>query len=244
VDEQDPSPAGGTDEPVEHTPIEAGAATGDAVEPTAPIITAEAASRQAIAYRLLGAACALVGVLLVVGGLIALRGHGNGDNKPGAAPSTNHSTGAARPGSSASGAGTSAAPTTVPPTTVPPTTVPPSTPPAPPPSTSSRPAPPPHNNPPAVRSPLTVLNNTTESGLADQAARQFRGGGWTVVKVGNFTGKIPNTTVYYDPGNDAELAAARALQAQYPAIQRVLPRYDGLPDSVHGVIVVLTPDWR
>jgi hypothetical protein len=88
-----------------------------------------------------------------------------------------------------------------------------------------------------------VLNNTTRSGLADQAAGEFRAGGWSVVKVGNFTGKIPTTTVYYEPGNGAQQRAAQALARQYPDIARVLPRYAGLPDSVHGVIVVLAPDW-
>jgi LytR cell envelope-related transcriptional attenuator len=265
VDEQDPPPAGGDDEPADHelverVPIEAGAATGASPTPSPPPQTAESASRQAVAYRLLGAACALVGVLLVVGGLIALRGR-PAPKPPAAAPSGTHASSQA-PGTSPQPARTTppltvpapttAAPTTQPPTTAAPTTGPTTVPTTGPTTTTSRtpPPPPPHPPPtpppppaPAPRSPLTVLNNTTRTGLADQAAGQFRSGGWSVVKVGNFTGKIPNTTVYYDPGDAAQLRAARALAAQYPAIGRVLPRYAGLPDSVHGVIVVLAPDW-
>ena len=61
--------------------------------------------------------------------------------------------------------------------------------------------------------------------------------------MGNFTGTIPSTTVYFTPGSGAEQRAAWALARQFPGIARVLPRYSGLPSSVHGVIVVLAPDW-
>jgi hypothetical protein len=94
-----------------------------------------------------------------------------------------------------------------------------------------------------VRAPLTVLNNTTRPHLAERAAAIFRAGGWQVVKIGNFTGTIPSTTVYFTPGSSTEERAAQALAAQFPGIARVLPRYAGLPSSVHGVIVVLAPDW-
>ena len=63
------------------------------------------------------------------------------------------------------------------------------------------------------------------------------------MKVGNFTGTIPSTTAYFTPGSSTEERAARALAAQFRGIARVLPRYSGLPSSVHGVIVVLAPDW-
>ena len=49
-----------------------------------------------------------------------------------------------------------------------------------------------------------MLNNTTRAHLAARAADQFRAGGWQVVKVGNFTGTIPSTTVYFTPGSGAE----------------------------------------
>ena len=244
MDEQDPSTAGEEGEPAVHRPVEAGAAgTGYEVEPapeqaTQPV-TAEAASRQAIAYRLLGAACALVGVLLVVGGLVALRGRDT--PSPAAAPTST-------PAGTSVGVSTGAAATSAPATTVPPqTTTPPPPSSTPPPATTVRPPAStvgkPATSPATARSPLTVLNNTTRTGLADQVATEFRAAGWSVVKVGNFTGKIPSTTVYYDPGNTTEQRAAEALARQFRDIARVLPRYDGLPDSVHGVIVVLAPDW-
>lgn len=95
--------------------------------------------------------------------------------------------------------------------------------------------------PPAAadRPPLTVLNNSTVPGLAADAAARFRAGGWTVTTVGNFTGRIAETTVYYDAGQEP---AARALAAQFPAIARVRPRFAGLPGA--GLTVVVTRDFR
>jgi hypothetical protein len=207
----------------------------------------QSASRQAVAYRLLGVGCALVGVLLVVGGLVALRG------KP-AAPATGAVVGSgasSTPATATSGPPASLTPaaspspaSTAPASTVPASTVPTSAT-APP---TSKPASPPKaatstGSPTPARAPLTVLNNTTRAHLAELAAEQFRQGGWQVVQVGNFTGTIPVTTVYYTPGSATEERAAEALAAQFIGISRVLPRYDGLPASVHGVIVVLAPDW-
>jgi hypothetical protein len=195
---------------------------------------AAAAARQAVAYRLLGAACALVGVLLVVGGLLALRGRPSSPAPAASAPASSSAGRTTTPPVTTAPTGT-AAPATTPPTTTatpPPTTAPPT-------RSTTVPA---RSTPPA-RAPLTVLNNTTRAHLAEQAAATFGTGGWQVVKVGNFTGNIPVTTVYFTPGSAAEEQAARALAAQYPGIGRVLARYAGLPPSVHGVIVVLAPDW-
>lgn len=88
---------------------------------------------------------------------------------------------------------------------------------------------------------MNVLNNTTVSHLAARAAGEFQDGGWTIGTVGNFTGRIPETTVYYDRGDTAQQNAAEQLQRQFPGILRVLPHYDGLPIS--GLTVVLAPDW-
>jgi hypothetical protein len=202
----------------------------------------EGRGRQVLTYRVLGAACALVGVLLVIGGLLALRG------RP-AAPPVGASAGASFP----------AGPAPVPPlpspsatptaTSVPAAPTPPPSPPVLPSTKPAGPASSPAAQPsgaagqPAARAPLTVLNNTTRRHLAEQVADALRAGGWEVVKVGNFTGRIPATTVYYTPGSAAEERAARHLAAQFPRIRRVLPRYAGLPSSVRGVIVVLAPDW-
>lgn len=94
---------------------------------------------------------------------------------------------------------------------------------------------------PPVRSvvvPVTVLNNSNRSGLADRAARRFEQGGWPVRLTGNFRGQIPVTTVYYDPGLEA---SARAFAADFAGIVRVRPRFATLP--ARGVVVVLTREF-
>ncbi len=47
---------------------------------------------------------------------------------------------------------------------------------------------------------VVVLNDTSNSALAEMAdARLNSGGGWTVSRTGTFAGDILSTTVYYDP---------------------------------------------
>ena len=92
---------------------------------------------------------------------------------------------------------------------------------------------------PAAREPLTVLNGSRVSGLADRAAADYRAGGWSVVIVDNYTGQVPSTTVYYAPGQEP---VARRLAAQFVGIVRVLPRFTGLPGS--GLTVILTRDYQ
>ena len=62
--------------------------------------------------------------------------------------------------------------------------------------------------------------------------------GWPLGKVGNFTGRIAMSTLYYAPGQET---SARRLAAELPAIRRVLPRFSGLPTS--GLTLVVTRDW-
>ena len=88
---------------------------------------------------------------------------------------------------------------------------------------------------------VTVLNNSTVTGLGARAAARVRAAGWTVTRVGNFTGRIPTTTVYYRPGTNEE-APARLLASDVGA--RVEPRFDGLPRSAAGVVLVVTSDFR
>ena len=90
--------------------------------------------------------------------------------------------------------------------------------------------------------PLVVLNNTTVSGLAKTAATRFEQGGWTVTSSGNFSNNIISTCAYYDPDTTGAKAAAEALQAQYPTIKRVEPKFAELPSG--PVVVVLTPDYQ
>jgi hypothetical protein len=95
--------------------------------------------------------------------------------------------------------------------------------------------------------PLIVLNNTTVTGLAAQAAHRFEAGGWTVTSVSNYQNSILSTCAYYDPSASGARAAAKALQRQYPAIKRVEPRFTSTPGAdplPNGpVVVVLTPDY-
>jgi hypothetical protein len=89
--------------------------------------------------------------------------------------------------------------------------------------------------------PLVVLDNTGRPAVARNATERFEQAGWTVSGTGTFSGDILSTAAYYDPASDGAQAAAEALQAQFPAIQRVRPRFDGLPRG--PVVVVLTYDY-
>jgi hypothetical protein len=179
--------------------------------------------------RLLGVAFALAGVALLVLGVFTFGESGRTGS--GAPPS---------PSASATVAPTTGAPTTTP--TGAPSTSAPSTSPTsrlPESSTPSQPT----EAPAPVRLPLTVLNNSTVRGLGERAAGEARAAGWTVVSVGNFAGVIPVTTVYYTPGDPAQRAAAEQLKIDLPKIQRVMPRYEGLPPTPTGVVLVVTRDW-
>lgn len=92
----------------------------------------------------------------------------------------------------------------------------------------------------AARAPVRVYNNSLVTGLADRAAEDFRGGGWSVDEIGNYsTGTIPTSTVYYQPGEEA---AAEALGGQFGL--RVQPRFAGLKQASEGLIVIVTKDYR
>lgn len=91
---------------------------------------------------------------------------------------------------------------------------------------------------PSVVVPVTVLNNSRISGLADRGARQFEAAGWPVAETGNYRGRIRTTTVYYPAGLEA---SAREFAARFPGVLRLLPRPDNLPGS--GLTVVLTRDF-
>lgn len=97
------------------------------------------------------------------------------------------------------------------------------------------------SSPASTKLPLVVLNDTTVSRLAAQAADRFRAGGWTVTTVGNMTNDILSTCAYYDPSTPGAQAAAEALQEQFPTIKRIKPKFAELPAG--PVVVVLTPDY-
>lgn len=99
------------------------------------------------------------------------------------------------------------------------------------------PAAPPAAEAPALI-PVTVLNNSRYTGLADRAAAEFRAGGWPVRETGNFRGRIPSTTIYYEAGQEA---MAREFARRFDAVVRVRPRFDTLP--ARGLVVVVTRDY-
>jgi hypothetical protein len=89
--------------------------------------------------------------------------------------------------------------------------------------------------------PLVVLNSTSVTGLAQRAASTFETGGWTVTNSGNIQNNILSTCAYYDASSQQNLQVANALMAQFPAIKRVKEKFDGLPAG--PVVVVLTSDY-
>jgi LytR cell envelope-related transcriptional attenuator len=93
----------------------------------------------------------------------------------------------------------------------------------------------------AARPSLVVLDNTGKPSLADVAKAQFMAGGWHVMSTGELVNDIVSTVAYYDPSYPGALQAAMALQQQFPAIRRVVPRFAQLPAG--PIVVVLTSDF-
>lgn len=179
-----------------------------------------------------------VGALLV--GLVSLGGGGNnggdGDGDNGGGIATGTDTPGQPPAGDPSATTDPAAPTTEAPA---PTTETPA--PPPPPATSAAPPAPPAPPQPEPRAPVRVYNNSTITGLAADAAADFRSAGWQVDDTANYSGGIiPTSTVYYRPGTDEE-AAARALGNRFKL--RVEPRFDGIAGSAPGLIVIVTNDY-
>jgi hypothetical protein len=89
--------------------------------------------------------------------------------------------------------------------------------------------------------PLIVLNNSSVADLASQAARQFENGGWSVSRIDDLQNQILSPCAYYDPSAENARAAAKALQRQFPGIDRVKPKFAELPSG--PIVVVLTADY-
>jgi hypothetical protein len=111
----------------------------------------------------------------------------------------------------------------------------PTTPAAPP--TTTAPVPP---APPPPTAPVRVYNNSTITGLAARAASDLSNAGWPVEEVANYRGRIPTSTVYYQPGTGQE-AAAQRLANQFEL--RVEPRFSGIEGASPGLIVIVTNDY-
>ena len=88
--------------------------------------------------------------------------------------------------------------------------------------------------PPVVHAPTVVLNETTIRGLAAQVAAVLRSKHWVVTGIGNWSGFISSTTVYYPPGFEA---AARSL-AHDLGVTRMRPTVPGM--LFNRLTVVLT----
>ncbi|MGW5720637.1 LytR C-terminal domain-containing protein [Amycolatopsis sp. NPDC003865] len=191
------------------------------------------------------AGVALVGVAIiaaVIGGISALSGD-NGSNEAG--PSGTPT----QPGTSG---GTSAPPATS--STATPPSNPTSASPTPPASTTPAPGGQPTQGQPGQPGrpgdqqasnkwvTVRVFNNSTIKGLADRAAEDFRGGGWNVNEVSNYSqGIIPTTTAYYRPGTDEE-AAAKQLAQEFGI--KAEPRFPGIESASPGVIVIVTKEYQ
>ncbi|RIQ22279.1 LytR C-terminal domain-containing protein [Jiangella rhizosphaerae] len=91
---------------------------------------------------------------------------------------------------------------------------------------------------PEVREPLGVLNQTSEAGLEERASERFQEGGWEVAAMSEFTGNVPETTVYVPEGMEE---AADALVAQFPEIGRVRPNVEPFNDT--RLVIVLADDY-
>ena len=99
-----------------------------------------------------------------------------------------------------------------------------------------------HTAPAVVRAPVRIYNNSLVKDLAQRAASDLRGDGWTVSSVGNYPyGDIPTSTVYYRPGT-VEQAAAEYLASSFGLQAR--PRFAGLRDASPGLIVIVTKDYQ
>ncbi|MCG8915350.1 LytR C-terminal domain-containing protein [Actinokineospora sp. PR83] len=126
-------------------------------------------------------------------------------------------------------------------TTVPPaaTTTTTAVPPAPPAASG---APVPGAGPSTRSEPVRVYNNSFIKGLAEEAGRDLAARGWTVAETGNYSGgKIPVTTVYFQPGSGQE-AAAQELAADFGI--RSEARFDGIKDASPGLILIVTQDYQ
>jgi hypothetical protein len=102
---------------------------------------------------------------------------------------------------------------------------------------------PPTHRPHPVFAPLVVLNDSRIHGLAHRAAAKFQQRGWPIATITNYRNghDLAETTVYYTKGDARQLAAARHLVREFPAIVAVVPRPAGFAYS--DVTVVLTRDF-
>ena len=99
---------------------------------------------------------------------------------------------------------------------------------------------------PAAKPPVTVLNETSVTGLAAKVAGVIKGGGWPTTDVGAYPAKdVATSTVYFTQGDDAQRAAAVALVDQFPQLHGPVQRFFDVPGQpTPGLVVVTTGDWK
>jgi len=195
--------------------------------------------RRARGSRLVGLLVSLTLVVIAAAGVYGTlhwRGEGTRPPAQGASSASHHPSASASPSPSTSPAGASrtAAPAASSAASAPAASTTPATPPA----ASSSPAAPTTPAAPAPKIPVDILNDTHISGLAAKAEKTLTSGGWTVPSTGNYAHTVTQTTVYYQPGQQA---SAQLLATQFPKIRRVLAAPSGL---VAGhLTLVLAQDW-
>ena len=198
--------------------------------------------RRTSGNRLVGLLVSLVLVLIAAAGVyVVLHWRGEGKRPPAvAASSSSHRPSASATHSSAAASHSSSAPasspaassaSTAPAASTAPTSAPPSAP-------TSSPAAPTTPPAPAVKIPVDIRNDTHISGLAAKAEKTLTSGGWTVASTGNYAHTVTQTTVYYQPGDQA---SAQLLATQFPKIRRVLAAPAGL--AADHLTLVLAQDW-
>jgi hypothetical protein len=104
-------------------------------------------------------------------------------------------------------------------------------------TTSSSPSPSPKPSKtaqPDRSAPVVVFNQTSISGLAAAYAAKLQQAGWRVTGVDNWTGFVPETTVYYRPGDEA---AARQLMRDLPTVNRIRAAVSGMPSQGLTLII-------
>jgi len=99
------------------------------------------------------------------------------------------------------------------------------------------------SEPVAVRAPVRIYNNSLVKDLAERAAADFRGDGWSVTSVGNYPyNNIATSTVYYEPGNSRQRAAAEYLASSFGMC--AAPRFAAIQNATPGLIVIVTKDYQ
>lgn len=186
------------------------------------------------------AGVALIGVAIIaaiIGGVSALSGGGSNEAGPSGTPTQpGTSTGSQPPSGTTS---TPPAPTSP---TSPATTPPPTTSPTPGQPTSGQPGQPGDHQAGNKWVTVRVFNNSLIKDLAQRAAADFRGSGWSVNEVANYSqGTIPTTTAFYRPGTDEE-AAAKQLAQEFGI--KAEPRFPGIESASPGVIVIVTKEYE